>query len=262
MFFIALEKHPKFISKREYPYWTVNTLNEQMKELIEGTIDIFTVAMVSDDMALCLCIECKKADPRRKHWVFELRTTGDEIYPFVFYDHSVRNINFKKNIFFDSLGYPGMIYFDKAIQAYQFHDVGGRLSKHQTENVYNAALSANKAVKAFAPFPYKVTELLNLNREISVLYLPIVVTTANLWINKYNHQHISWDTGEIDSKKLRLEEKDWIHYEFPLSVNLKLSDKDRDESDKSPTFIVKANKFNKFIKYILKDLPNRVLDWS
>lgn len=257
---VSLVKHPQFVSKREHPYSTVNVLNEQMKELIEGTIDIFAAAMVSKNLALCLCIECKKADPSRKHWVFELRTTGDEVYPFVFYDHSAEALNYKKNIFFDSLGYPGMKYFDKAIQAYQFHKVKGSLSKNQTENVYNAALSANKAVKAFAPAPHEVFKFLNLTEKVSVLYLPVVVTTANLWENKYHHQHVSWNTGEIGKENLKLVEKDWIHYEFPLSVNLRLPDKDRDELDKSPTFIVKANKFNKFVKMILKDLPNRIID--
>ena len=259
---ISLVKNPKFVSKREYPYSTVNVLNDQMKELIEGTIDILATTMVSGDTALCLCIECKKADPSVKHWVFELRTTGEEKYPFVYYDKDADNLNFKKNIFFDSLGYAGMQYFDKAIQAHQLHSEKGILSRNQGENVYNAALSANKAVKAFAPAEYKIFQLLNLQDKVNILFLPVVVTTANLWVSKYHHQHVSWDTGEVDPKSLRLEEKDWVHYEFPLSFNLKLADKDTDEPDKSPTFIVKANKFNRFVKHIINDLPRRVLDFG
>lgn len=255
---VALDKHGKFVSRREHPYSAMNIINDTIPDIIEGTIDVFSAAKVSEDTALCLCVECKKADPKQKHWVFELRTSGEEIYPFDYYDSNpqVRGLNYQKNIFFDSLGYQGMKYFDKAIQAFEFQDVSGNLSRTQNERVYFALRQANQAIKAFAPEPKTVCELLG-ESPLNILYLGVVVTTANLWTTEYNPQDVSWSTGELAKDKLNLKEKDWVHYEFPLPVNLKLN-----KFEKRPTFVVKADKFSAFIEGLLKDLPRRILDWK
>ena len=258
---IALDRHPKFVSKREHPYSSMNIINETIPQILEGTIDVFAVAKVSDDTSLCLCIECKKANPKQKHWVFELRTTGDEIYRFVYYDAKLKALNYEKNIFFPSLGYKGMEYFDKAIQVYQFKDLSGELSRDAQEMAYHSLKQANQAIKAFAPAEQEIFRLLR-THVTSILYLPVVVTTANLWTTEYKPEDVSWETGEVENDKLDLKGKNWVHYEFPLPVNLKLKGREDLEFEKRPTFVVKADKFPNFINNLLKDLPSYILDWK
>lgn len=255
---VALDRDPKFVSRREYPYSSMNIINDRIPDITEGTIDVLATTRVSSDTAVCLCIECKKADPSQKHWVFELRTTWEDIYPFDYYDASpqAKGLNYSKNIFFPSLGYDGMEFFNKAIHAFEFNDTSGALSRVQNEKAYLALKQANQAVKALAPAPEVVFKLLDKN-SLNILYLGIVVTTANLWTTKYSPNDISWETGEISEDKLDLIECDWVHYEFPLPVNLKTG-----KYEKRPTFVVKADKFGTFIEGLRKDLPHYILDWK
>ncbi len=268
--YIALDEHPKFVlSRREHPYSSSSTsVVDGVVRVLDGTIDVFAVAKVSekrqisDDTLLCLCIECKKADPKQKNWVFDLRTRGDEIYPFVYYDARQNAFNYEKNIFFDSLGYNGMEFFEKAIQTFQFSEREGKLSRTQLEMAYYSLKQANQAVEAISFEPKKVFSLLGME-PTNTLFLPVVVTTANLKvITGYKPQDVSWETGEVEADKLRLEDKDWVHYEFPLPTSLKIGSRGKLEPDKRPSFIVKADKFADFVKGLLKDLPAYILDWG
>lgn len=257
---VSLDRHPKFVSRREHPFSSMNLINETVPEIIEGAIDVFAVANIKEDTLLCLCIECKKANPEQKHWVFEMRTTGSEIYPFVYYDNKIGELNYEKNIFFPSLNYPGMDHFDRAIQAFQFKTKSGALSRNMTEMAHHSLKQANQAVKAIAPSPNEVFKVLSSGPK-NILFLPVVVTTANLWTTKYNPQDVSWKTGELKASKIGLESRDWVHFEFPLPVNLKLKDKDAKEYEKRPTFVVKANKFSTFVTGLVKDCERYILDF-
>lgn len=258
---IALDGHPQFVSRREYPYSSMNIINGTIPQVFEGTIDAFAVARVNDNTSLCLCIECKKSDPREKHWVFEVRTTGEEIYPFVYYDAKQDALNYDKNIFFPSLGYHGMKFLDKAIQTFQFNESTGSLSRTQSEMAYHSLKQANQALKAYAPAHKEVFKFLS-SEPTNILFLPVVVTTANLLIADYKPEDVSWETGEIEGNKVELKAKDWVHYEFPLPVNLKVASRGGIEFEKRPSFVVKADKFAVFIKGLLKDLPDYILDWK
>ncbi len=257
----ALDRHPQFVSRREYPYSSMNIVNETIPQVFEGTIDVFAVAKITNNTSLCMCIECKKSDPREKHWVFEVRTTGEEIYPFVYYDTNQNALNYEKNIFFPSLGYDGMKFFDKAIQTFQFNENTGSLSRTQSEMAYNSLKQANQALKAFAPAHKEIFKFLN-SDPTNILFLPVVVTTANLLIADYKPEDVSWETGEVEGDKIELKSKDWVHYEFPLPVSLKVAGRGGLEFEKRPSFVVKADKFADFIEGLLKDIPRYILNWE
>ena len=113
--FTSLLRHPEFKVRREEPY------SGYTSESFEGTIDVLAISKIHDGLLVCILIECKKADPQQKHWVFEQRDTEEEAtFPFEYYDAGKTDVNYKKNIFFPSLGYDGMKFFDKAIQSFSF----------------------------------------------------------------------------------------------------------------------------------------------
>lgn len=269
--FLALSSDPRFsFSRREHPYSLTTNVSEVSAtiRILDGTIDVFAVADVSKrgeistDTLLCLCIECKRSDPEQKNWVFDLRTRGDEIYRFVYYDVRQNALDCEKDIFFKSLGYDGMKFFDKAIHTFQLSEREGRLSRTQSEMAYHSLKQANQAVEAISSEPEKVFRLLGTD-PANILFLPVVVTTANLrMISDDEPQDVSWETGKIEPDKLKLKDKDWVHYEFPLPASLKVSGRGGLELDKRPSFVVKADKFANFIEGLLKDLPDCILDWG
>lgn len=242
-----------FRSTREYAYSTESRINDRIPVIVEGTADVLAATKVNSNSSLCLSIECKRAKEDQKHWVFEKRVTGSEIYKFVYYDNDQRGkgINFDLNLNLPSLGYGGMEHFDQAIKVFEFNESTGKISRDNSAVTYKALKQANEPIKALAPVPEEIFSFLGSN-ETNILFIPIVVTTANLWMLDYTAEDISWDSGTVQIDKLNLQPKGWVHYEFPLPVTLKMLGKGKTQV-KSPTFVVNAKSFPEFIGKLITD---------
>lgn len=248
--FTSLLRHPEIKARREEPY------SGYTSEGFEGTIDILAASMVNSGTAICLSIECKRANPEQKHWIFERRdnSSDPESYPFDYRTHSGQ-ISYEMNIFFPSLGYDGMKFFDKAIQVFEFKEIGGVLSRNQTEKAFNAVLQSNEATSSFIDEKDRVNILLENNgKQMNTLFLSVVVTTANLWLTDYSPTNVSWKDGTIPIDKLNLIPKDWVIFEFPLPYSLRTRPIGGGVGPvKRPTFIVNSEKFGDFIPKLLND---------
>lgn len=254
--FDALQANTAVKAKREEPYSTMTS------EHFEGTIDVLATSMVSSDTALCLSIECKKANPEQKHWVFEKRNdqSEPEYYPFD-YKNKEGAISYEKNIFFPSLGYDGMKFFDKAIQVYEFKEIDGFPSRNQVEKAYNAVKQANEATSSYIDDDSRVYDSLGRKeKELNILFLSIVVTTANLWTTKYSVSDVGWKEGTIQGDKLELEAKKWVIYEFPLPYHLRTRTSLGIGPIKRPSIIVNAENLEEFVSKLLVDSKKYILD--
>jgi hypothetical protein len=256
--FTSLLRHPEFNVRREEPY------SGYTSEGFEGTIDVLATSKINGGLLLCLPIECKKADPLQKHWVFEVRNTKEEpTFPFEYYEAGKQNFNYQKNIFFPSLGYDGMDYFDKAIQSFEFNETTGKLNRNtQIGRPYDAMKQANEAVSSFIDERRKrIYEIVNLNiNQADILFIPTVITTANLFTLEYGPNNIDWNNGQIPIDKLKLKEKDWIHFEFPLPYSLRSRTNSGVGPVKRPSFIVNSKAFSTFVTELLKDCKRYILD--
>ena len=256
--FISLLKNSSFRVRREEPYAGFTS------EGFEGTIDILAILKAESDLLVCLPIECKKADPEQKHWVFELRTTPEErTFPFDLYDFSKNNINYGKNIFFPTLGYNNMQPLDKAIQSFEFNEAIGKINRNLQQRPYLALKQSNEAVSSFLDERRsRIYEIAGIERnKANILYIPLVVTTANLHILNYKPEDIDWNSGTIKTDKLDIKDKKWIHYEFPLPYHLRTRiDNNLKGLVKRPSFIVNSNNFLEFIKALTYDCKNYLLD--
>lgn len=256
--FTALLRDPRFKALREEPY------SGYTSEGFEGTIDVLAVSKVQENTILSLCIECKKADPKQKYWVFEKRTSEAETpYPFEYIDAVKNKIDYEKNIFFPSLGYDGMKYFDQTIETFEFKDQSGELSRTQIERPYFALEKANEAVSSFIDEKknkiYELLGILNGSRT-NILYIPLVVTTANLFMMDYNVRDVVWQSGTIPIDKLKLIPKNWVHYEFPLPYKLRTRyNNSLVGLTKRPSFIVNSEHFADFIEKIVSDSKRYIL---
>ena len=256
--FRSLHGHSMIKATREEPYSGFTS------EGFEGTIDVFAVIRVQTDTLIVLCIECKKADPNQKHWVFDRRSTEtNESFPFEYLEATANKINYDKNIFFPSLGYEGKMYFDQAIETFEFNEVSGSLSRNQIERPYFALLKANEAISSFIDEKkeriFELMEISNGSRT-NLLFIPLVVTTANLSVAEYKENDISRQNGTIPIDKINLIPKQWIHYEFPLPYKLVTRyNREKVGLAKRPSFIVNSESFPDFIDLLIADCGRYIL---
>ncbi len=252
-----LIKNSEYKVLREEPY------SGYTSESFEGVIDILLVKLLqSAGRIICLTIECKKADPAQKKWVIERWIKPDESnYPFDYYEAGVNNFNFNKNIFFPSQGYGGMKFFDQGIQTFEFNESSGKLSRNQGERPYLALRQANEAISSFVDErKNRIYEILGVNfRQYDILFIPVVITTADLLLLDYDPEKIDLSRGEIDIKEVKLNPKDWVHYEFPLPYSLRTRAQGGLGPVKRPSFIVSAEKCEEFVTKLMKDSKSYVL---
>lgn len=257
--FDVLSKNTQIRARREEPYVNLNT-----SELYEGQIDIFAASLVNESRAVCMNFECKRANPEQKFWVFEKRQVDSEpeYYPFDYRDAMKGSIDYNKNIFFPSLGYDGMKFFDKTIQGFEFNERTGALSKSTQDRMFNAFIQANEATSSFIEEYSRVNQILGMpETNLFILYLPVVVTTASIWIMDYKPELVDWKSGTINHADLGLTKKDWILHEFPLPYSLRTRYAEGVGPTKRPTFVVSAEKLTEFIPKLLADCKRYITDF-
>jgi len=253
----TLRKNKRYKVFREEPY------SGYTSEGFEGVIDMLLGVHLPDEgLIICFLIESKKADLEQKKWVVDkLRKPMEDTYSFDYYNAGIKKFDYSKNIFFPSLGYNGMKFFDRGIQTFEFNETTGKLSRNQGERPYLALRHVNEAVSSFLDERRdRVFEIMKTNvDQYDILYIPVVFTTAELFVINYDAENIDLVKGEIDIKDVDLEQKDWIHYEFPLPYSLRTRTEPGLGPVKRPSFIVRADKCETFIEMLSKDCESYIL---
>jgi hypothetical protein len=244
-----------FTAHREYPY-SYGT----HPVIISGTVDVLAETSIGNgDTVLILPVECKKADPKLKHWVFEPhRPTSIHDKPYFMFTKDGEN-SFKQSYNLPNLGYNTQDDYENCVNVFEFNEASGALSRN-----------ADKALRAFFAIKQANEAVPGILEKIPVLsrrpaarnyIIPIVVTTANLWVTQYDPQDISKETGEIDATKLDLIPKDWLLYHYPLAFHeqtrgslIGSTNGDIIRPDKRPTFVVNSLKLQDFVTNLIYDL--------
>lgn len=206
-----------FIVTREFPY-TVKANNK----VLDGNVDVVAAKKV-DGFVLCLVIECKREYKNYKKWVLESDPDVDpKNFPLVYYENSeqgpLKKINYGKNLILPSLNYKRIEDYEHAIQVFEYNNSNSGNTNTQDKS-YNALLHVNEALTGIAQNPYRIRELIG---NVPILFIPVVVTTAELLLADYDHSKISLASGTIDPSKIKLLSKNWAEYIFPLKESIKL----------------------------------------
>ncbi|MDD5626444.1 MAG: hypothetical protein PHW01_00295 [Patescibacteria group bacterium] len=280
-----------FQATLEFPFTYPTTKGPQLGQ--SSAIDIIALRekikkTVFDFGGLVLFfIECKRADPENKIWLFSAPQDNCSVSPSFFLKIIKKTNEFLKlepNIqrvgSFPGLGYSSAADLNYCLQCVEFRDDLKDINKNKTKTVYTPLLQANHAMSAFFNqeeyYPPKIEgiEFLEIKNgklisEISeqILFVPVVVTTADLFVTKYNPIKVSDNDGKINPSNIKFDgPKKWITYEFPLPDYLK-SYKDfiydisptsgntlikrgplKLEVERSTTFIVNSNHWQEFLK--------------
>ena len=52
-------------------------------------------------------------------------------------------------------------------------------------------------------------------------FMPVIFTTANLWVSDINLSSAELNNGNVDVSKIKLEPKNWVYYHYAQSPNIK-----------------------------------------
>lgn len=238
----------------------------------EGSLDILALKSVGkhpDHFWLVLVIECKKANPDHKTWIFQrdFQQQRDKLFN-CYYSNPLTL--YRKDI----LASRSLLYKESPLcsHGYEFNELNGALNRNQENKIFSAAKQANDGLNGFVLSAYNGLSLNPIGRVCSVfkeniefmakspmVVIPIVVTTANLALMDYDHTDVQLDKGEINSSKLILEEVSWVNYAFPLMPSIQVTARDIASGElmvtpnRRSTFVVNSLKLNDFINWIERD---------
>jgi hypothetical protein len=223
-----------------------------------GTIDILSAVEVNglDDCILLMVFECKRANDKIKNWIFLSDKIGK--MPVFVYSDIDSELSDTKKLILRGLTFPELDYskkedFDYCYQAVEVNSKLNEWNRSQDEKVYKAMEQANRGVVALENKNPKYIEGLTTNIDLSkfkhFIYLPIVVTTANLYLAEFDYSDI--DSGNIAKDKAKYTSRGCVTFDFPLPDFLSYgAEKKGFVIEKRTTFIVNDKYLEKFLRRI------------
>lgn len=230
------------------------------QESLDGNIDIVATIYLPQrqECTVCFLIECKRVYKEYKSWIFESDSTASRAdFPYVFFDGSKSpNIRYDMNYLLPSLGYNGINDYDQAINTFEFKN-NGAPNHDKSDKPYVAMKHLNASLTSFANDPTKIIRLTGVQNN-KILFVPLVVTTADLYLAKYDASEIVISSGSIDSNKISLIKSNCVEYIFPLPTDLRLkggvSNTQGIQPTKRITYVVSADYIKDFCSKFINDI--------
>lgn len=172
-----------------------------------------------------LFIECKKANPEFVDWVFFPKFEGDYENRTVLIGITTTTIyeNTPDIVFGNSrVGWDIPIADDARETRGDYKDVSkGIKTKSSNASITEASYQVVLATHAIAEIEMS-SKLEADDIGSPVVFLPVIVTTANLFICEYDPADVSLDTGQIEIEKAKLQPIDKVIYRYPIPPHLQL----------------------------------------
>ncbi|KKW17022.1 MAG: hypothetical protein UY56_C0005G0047 [Parcubacteria group bacterium GW2011_GWA1_50_14] len=262
--YFTVKQNENYLAVQEVPFTHPPSQGAQLGKT--GAIDILAAKFRFGDPAyfgargslIYLFIECKRASPNIKNWIFLKLDNEDKRLPTFFVKKSragqwgsleaIRGI-------FPNLGYGHPEHFEATGVAIEVNSALNAWNRNQDDKIYKAALQANYGLNAIGSQLSNTVENLDIPGNVTkILYLPVVVTTANLYLANFDPSQVSKDDGAIDLSSVSYEEKPWLTYDFPLPDYLKYSSIFHNHINKNveraTTFIVNSKHWSNFLQHM------------
>lgn len=190
---------------------------------VHGTIDFLAARPdLQDKVLLCFVVECKKANEKTKNWVLlpnAQQTPRWSTFTFSQLDNDEREqFGVTRSVRFPSLGYRRGQDYTYCVNGVEANVAMTALNKDTSEKIYGSLKQAVHGARAFECSRPKIVEGIEYfrhNQHKRRLYIPVVITTANLYVVDFPRANVV--NGEIPLGNLSLgEPRKWATYEFPL----------------------------------------------
>lgn len=219
------------------------TLEAPGYEAEHGAID-FVVSYVEPNHSNAVFItECKKADPTYKKWIFFERRPDEQVS--VLYS--------RKYPASEQAAFPDIeviharpflgLQFDRCFQIIGTSN-GNMSSVKQKDLIYEAAREAIRGTRAVIENKRRLRELAGQWTRDAVCFVPVVVTTADLYVSSINASEINLADGTAGTAQT-FEARDVVELSVAVPNNLQIKGQDR-----TSVFIVKATAMKTFFSNI------------
>lgn len=255
-----------FRSFPEVPYTHPRTKGSQLGK--SGTIDFLAISVhqgVSSHVPprIYLIVECKRANPKYKAWIFpSMQDKFHEYSGFLvgsYYHEILGDKNLEKQcylaelkkVIFPSLGYNTERNFQNVAQGFEYNYETKKINRDDNKEKIDAFLKqVNTGLSAFLSEPIDMKIINDVpKKEKGLLFLPVLVTTANLYTVGYNPEKVSITNGNVSPDEIKINENvPWLTYNYPLPDYLIPGTGE----EKRSTFIVNANSFDKFLSGVVE----------
>jgi len=239
----------------EHPYTWPPSIGPSLGK--PGAIDIIAAHFDNNpgpvafkEGVIYLIIECKRANEKIKNWIFPSvrRDRDDPVFVSkIYYKRGAGpvegNVCLENKLIFPDIGYDTSDKFECLNQGFEINNMLGSLNRDQNEIIYKSLLQSNTGLKSFT----EKTADLSLPPHNKALFIPVVVTTADLYIAEYGPADVSIPSGEISPDDITYIKRPWVIYQFPLPDYLSYID---GKLIYSPTFVVNANGWEDFLKKV------------
>lgn len=225
---------------------------------VHGTVDIVAThrARPESNDIVCLVTEAKKANEDIKKWVFFENDQKNPKWPLFVFEKTMGNtkdVMLSRTITLPLLDYPAQSNYQYCSNAIETNSQLSAINRNQTEKVYQSLKQAAHATRALVQIP-KVIEGLNDLKGMAythLIFLPVVVTTADLYIPKFDKKTLV--NGEIDQIDFELgPPRKWLTYDLPLPDYISYPVSRPDNSlitvEKLTVFIVNAASLEEFFE--------------
>lgn len=190
---------------------------------LHGAIDMLAAHPdTSGELLICFVVECKKANDKVKNWILLPNAQQDPKWPTFFFTKESEtqglSLGATRSVTFPGLGYGQTSDFDFCINGIEANTDLSKTNLDKGEKVYNPLKQVAHGTRAFETTFPKIVEGIDYLRGIQFpefFYIPVVITTANLYVPSFPIQNVS--QGEIPSGELTIkEQRKWVSVEFAL----------------------------------------------
>lgn len=223
------------------------TIDYTGSQPIDGTVDFLCLYQSKGQPTIYFIVECKKADPSQKNWIFFQRNEGEK--------GSTAFYRSYKKTPSGSIATPNCLSYpqEKSLYDRSYQIVGSKgthaFNDQKKDPVYNASIQVSKGLRSIIEDDGHNPERLLPSVTEFVFFVPVVVTTAEIMSWKTDFSVPDLATGEADVSKLTYENEKWIEYSAPIPKYLRIRNIDR-----SSVYIVNSCHLNEFFSTIAQEM--------
>jgi hypothetical protein len=204
----------------EYPKWIfqASEFPVELPNRSKGTrIDFI---LKSKNHPLYLLFECKRANPALKNWCFARasyvrRNRTDENFFVETINSNSEGIS-SKGMILRSIGQDESYHIALEVKASESGDSDGKGHGAIEEAATQICHGLNGLIELFH------TQSLIKSGE-SVVLVPVILTTANIWVSAIDLGNADIKSGELELSKVEVKQKNWVYYQYHQSPGLKHS---------------------------------------
>ncbi len=170
-----------------------------------------------------LVVECKRANPKLKRWCFakapyvvrgisENHVFAEQVR----FDKSTNRLlanTFKEGVHHGKYH----LAFEMRVQGERGDEEGSKGRGDIEDAATQVSLGLNGLIESLRTFESEFAE------GDVMTFLPVIVTTATLFVSDVDLTTASLDIGEVDASTLNLQEQGWVIYQYPVSPGIKHS---------------------------------------